>query len=478
MKNLKSKIILAIIFLAIAAGIFGAGRYFKVDEAQAAGVTYYVCYDASECNTAGSFGWSTGKDANSGLSKSSPFLNIQKAADMVNAGDVVIVGSGTYADTNADKYIIKLTKTGNSANWITFKSEHPGGAVIDGENTLGLYGILLIEGVSYIRLEGFIIKNCDNGIFANPPETAPNTNIYVYQCQIFNIARKIFHDSYGRAGIFTGSYSRNFTVDSCAIHDVGRLPGGNYPDGNDYHDYVHDHGFYAQGAGHLIKNSIFYNAYAGWNIKIDGYLGEIPATESSIKIINSVFAHAANPFNDPTIAYHGGLITIYVNPTGYAGLPQNRAKNVVIENSIFYNPPAPIYGGVSRPNFAIQTYNLWTTAVFSDTLIRNCVTNGQSLIKMPDGYSVSDLKTYSNNHDAATDQTLNDSDLGMIDPENDNFALLSNANYLINKGYSGLGVLATDILNNPRDSFPDIGAYEYSGDNTTPPSVPAGLSVK
>jgi signal peptidase I len=78
---------------------------FGIGEALAA--TYYVS--------------PTGNDSNSGLI-GAPFKTIQRAADIVNPGDTVVVKNGIYTDTNGDNSIVKLRRGGTAANWITFRS--------------------------------------------------------------------------------------------------------------------------------------------------------------------------------------------------------------------------------------------------------------------------------------------------------------------------------------------------------------------
>src|SRR5512135_2781303 len=63
----------------------------------------------------------TGSDSNSG-SQTAPFETIQKAANMVEAGDTVYVRTGTYAGS------VISNKNGTSSAWITFKP-YPGDSV-------------------------------------------------------------------------------------------------------------------------------------------------------------------------------------------------------------------------------------------------------------------------------------------------------------------------------------------------------------
>src|SRR5207245_1078284 len=73
-----------------------------------------------------------GNDANLGTS-AQPFRTLQKAADVVNPGDGVLVRDGLY--TGGDP-IVNLSRSGTASNWINFQAEHRGGAVIDGQNNL------------------------------------------------------------------------------------------------------------------------------------------------------------------------------------------------------------------------------------------------------------------------------------------------------------------------------------------------------
>ena len=82
MKNFKTKIIFAIIFLAIAAGIFGAGEYFRAGRVLAAGSVYFV--DATN-----------GNDNNSGLAENLAWKTLAKVnASTFLPGDVIKLKAG------------------------------------------------------------------------------------------------------------------------------------------------------------------------------------------------------------------------------------------------------------------------------------------------------------------------------------------------------------------------------------------------
>jgi parallel beta-helix repeat protein len=87
-----------------------------------------------------------GNDAAAG-SISSPWRTLQKAADTVRAGDLVIVRAGRYAG-------LYLTTSGTATDPITFRGEP--GAIVDTQNPRTTDGINL-EGASYVVIENFTV---------------------------------------------------------------------------------------------------------------------------------------------------------------------------------------------------------------------------------------------------------------------------------------------------------------------------------
>jgi len=87
-----------------------------------------------------------GNDAAAGAA-ASPWRTLQKAANTVRAGDLVIVRAGRYAG-------LYLTTSGTAADPITFRGEP--GATVDTQNPTTQDGINL-EGASYVVIEGFTV---------------------------------------------------------------------------------------------------------------------------------------------------------------------------------------------------------------------------------------------------------------------------------------------------------------------------------
>ena len=110
--------------------------------------TYYVSAGA------------TGNDSNDGLSPSSPFKTIQKAADLTNPGDTVFIMNGVYKNTHAYGNVVSITRSGTSNALITYKA-YPGDSPQLQSN--GWNGISITNGASYIEINGLeLIGNNSN----------------------------------------------------------------------------------------------------------------------------------------------------------------------------------------------------------------------------------------------------------------------------------------------------------------------------
>jgi hypothetical protein len=102
----------------------------------------------------------TGNDTNSGLSNSSPFRTIQKAANLTNPGDTVLIMNGVYRNASPNGQVVSITRSGKANAWIKFKA-YPGHRPKIKHN--GWNGILIHNGASYIEINGLeVIGNNDN----------------------------------------------------------------------------------------------------------------------------------------------------------------------------------------------------------------------------------------------------------------------------------------------------------------------------
>jgi hypothetical protein len=96
-----------------------------------------------------------GNDSNPGT-QAAPWRTIQHAADVVHAGSTVNVRGGVYEE------LVSLKASGNAADgFITFRSYSGETAILDAEHITPTdrQGVLTIHNQSYVRIEGFAIRN-------------------------------------------------------------------------------------------------------------------------------------------------------------------------------------------------------------------------------------------------------------------------------------------------------------------------------
>jgi Right handed beta helix region len=97
----------------------------------------------------------TGNDSNPGT-RAAPWRTIQHAADTARAGSKVNVEKGIYEE------LVRINVAGNARDgFITFRSSPGETAVIDAQHFTpsGRQGVLTIHNQSYVRIEGFEIRN-------------------------------------------------------------------------------------------------------------------------------------------------------------------------------------------------------------------------------------------------------------------------------------------------------------------------------
>ncbi|HWO32635.1 MAG TPA: right-handed parallel beta-helix repeat-containing protein [Candidatus Acidoferrum sp.] len=116
----------------------------------------FACLSGAFAQPSSSFYVSTtGNDSNPGT-QTAPWRTIQHAADTVRAGSTVNVLGGVYEE------LVSINKSGNAADgFITFRSYPGETAVLDAEHFApsGRSAVLTIQSKSYVRIEGFEIRN-------------------------------------------------------------------------------------------------------------------------------------------------------------------------------------------------------------------------------------------------------------------------------------------------------------------------------
>ena len=96
----------------------------------------------------------SGNDRNSGLTPSSAFRTIQRAADLTRPGTTVLLMDGVYKNTSANGSGLVISRSGTANGWITYKP-YPGAKPKIQHN--GWHGIVIEKGASYIEINGLEI---------------------------------------------------------------------------------------------------------------------------------------------------------------------------------------------------------------------------------------------------------------------------------------------------------------------------------
>lgn len=173
-----------------------------------------------------------GNDANDGRSEKTAFRSLQKAADLVGPGDVVLVGDGLYTkdDRSSGSAVVLIRRSGAPDAWITWKAlpgQHPvvrptgwGGItiqasyhIIDGIDVIGRNDELTLKDA----IKDLSNKSPDptfnsNGIFVEgrpcPPDAKPH-HVIVRNCTVAKCP----------GGGITGIETDYLTVEDCKVYN-------------------------------------------------------------------------------------------------------------------------------------------------------------------------------------------------------------------------------------------------------------------
>lgn len=228
----------------------------------------------------------SGNDSNPGTS-SQPWRTLQHAADVVNAGDTIMIAAGNYTAG------LKLTRSGEAANPIKFIGVDVSTTVVDG--SAADRDCFFVEEANFISFENITVKNAVRaGIRLSYAD-----NITIKNCR--------FADS-GKWGVFT-DFSDYTTIEGCEIYGSRD-----------------EHGIYiSNSSDHAVirRNRSHNNAASGIQINADPSMGG-DGISSDCEI-------------DSNICYENGAL-------GGAAINLASVRNTRISNNVLYNNHA---GGIA-----------------------------------------------------------------------------------------------------------------------------------
>ncbi len=148
------------------------------------------------------------------------YKTIQSAVIIANSGDTVLVKSGVYNE------FVTIVKSGADGNYISILGEE--GATIDGTglSCSDVCGLIYMENKSYIKVEGFVIKNAvynsvatfQSGVWVR----GSGTNIEIRNNKVSNIVNSLKNSGcHGIAvyGISGTASLKNIIIDGNEVFD-------------------------------------------------------------------------------------------------------------------------------------------------------------------------------------------------------------------------------------------------------------------
>ena len=379
----------------------------------------------------------TGNDSNPGT-LNQPWGHPQRCVDPGSplvAGDICLVGNGTYTDTDGNGIVIYIRTTAPSATAvspITIKSETPLGAVISMPTYAGASTGIHISQSNYI-IEGFDVSG---GVGVGT--SGSSSGITVSGVSNTVIRRNAIHGqgwglcsngSFGQSGMFFREGANGITVEENKIYQIGRLRNGESKCSTD--KYHHDHGIYSAGATNVtIRRNIFYDVNRGYPLHLYKS-GE--GIHSNIFIYNNTISGKS-----PT-----------GSPPGQVALC-NTLQNVQIKNNIFHDPPL---------DYVIH-YCAVTPKATGLAISYNLTNGTRTDIQNPSSKPLSGI-TYSSNKTNVNPR--------FTDPDSYDYRLLSTSP-AINSG-TNVGLPYKGIA-------PDIGGYEFTEEGSEKSPRPVTLTIQ
>jgi parallel beta-helix repeat protein len=280
-----------------------------------------------------------GLDSNTGLSESLAFASIQKAADLVVAGDSVLVLAGSYAGFDF------RSASGDALNPIVFQAV--GEVLITSSGPQRDDGIN-IEGPDHVIIDGFTVNNMlgsGNGIRVvlsdhvliknNKCDNNAERGIFTGFTDDITIEYNVCTNSVDEHGIYVSNssdrpiirYNECYGNNNIGIHMNGDLSAGGdgiISDAQVYGNIIHDNnlaaGINMDGCLRpIVYNNLIYNNHTSQGIALFQGDGAIPTREAQI-------------YNNTIIVPNDGRWGILVNTGSHEGT--KIFNNIIINNHL------------------------------------------------------------------------------------------------------------------------------------------------
>ena len=425
------------------------------DDPASNGNTYYVS--------------TTGDDGNNG-SFGNPWRTIQYAADIVQAGDQVLVMPGTYNER------VTITCSGEEDNYITFRSYDMDNKAVVSHSDRGTFRL---EGASRIRIKGFEVQNttyatihltdasADNIIEDNVLSSSGtdwwaggvvvaggSANTLIQRNEISTTVTEgqpmgmLLYETGGGTVIRANSIIGGFYDGIGGAPNFG-IEGGPYRDSYIYDNYVEgsrDDGIEAEGGG--INCAVWGNTIQDCNTMSLGIapviVGPMYVFRNTLIAASDAAVKMGSSSSGYIYFYHN---TIYSPDGGDKGIA-TYGNNAMVYNAVFRN------NIIYSAGYSVEELSSGTGAMDFDY---NCMysNRGNPIKWLNSQMSWADWRTdYGQESNGIWGQP------DFADPGNDDFELLSTSN-CIDEGTLLQGFNDAESPWPYQGDSPDMGAYEF-----------------
>lgn len=399
-----------------------------------------------------------GSDTNNGLSTSTAFRTIQKAADLTQPGDTVFVMNGLYTNFWPKGDAVTINHSGSPSAWITYEAYPGNSPKLKFNGWSGFY----VAGAAYIEINGFKIEGNNDSVTLNYALTQKSNldnsitsgyGILVDGHTLNHHIRVVNNKVYkcGGAGI-QFSHSDYVTVKNNKVYDNGWYsPNGN----SDISLYQNANSDNNTGYKNYVINNVSYGNYNYIPFSITGTI-----TDGNGIIIDD----SKNTQNNSTYGVYTGKTLVANNlvfNNGGSGIHTYYSGHVdVINNTAYMNSQNPAINGGEIFAMESEDVNILNNILYS--------ASGKKLTSNWNNSNVTyDYNIYFNSTDIAV---LGPKDLQMqpqfVNPSTDSaFAdfHLQSTSPAINSGTPNLAPKTDrDRNSRPLCGAYDRGAYEFT----------------
>jgi hypothetical protein len=416
------------------------------DAAIAAGI-YYVDRDHPAAS-----------DSNPGT-EAAPWLTIQHAADVAQAGDTIYVKEGTYEER------VLIRNSGTAEAKIVFQAVPRRSVLMQG---------FTFDEVDHIRVEGFRITNSLTGWMDRFGVFIDGNYIDVVDNEFFEMKSAAIQGNWGdhnptsiyiadnyiyhsQMGIV--AYGTGWTVERNEIERLFMYEGGDC-------DYMR---FF--GDDHVIRGNIFHGTDFSetGSAHVDCFQTFDNNGEHVHNILvegNTCFVFHQGFMGEASYYENSSHVTFRNNVFAYGGawgIDVHQIDNIIVENNTFYDI---FYHGAGFRNNSLD--NIVVNNIFYDTGTSYWASDGATLT------GDHNLLFESSDPDKVGPNDLIGVDPLLIDPSNNDFHLQASSP-AIDSGETRAEV-SSDLEGTPRPQGAgyDIGAYEFGASSPTFDDVPLG----